>query len=303
MSTHTKSISAWEKTFNERVSAFAEAIKVDEKVVREKLASFGADGKDEQSLTIIDSEEFLPIRELFEAFSDAGLTSRGSLRIGVKQLRGSGWSPETSSEPNLATAFNRFVESHRPKSDLSDDELISRYTEDDTEVAEILRKRTHGRPCIVFNVDGSVNNDLSLKLIRIAKKQTTPAQYVADSGIAYRVLRAGTFPVKPVDESPVCPGVSLIDGYCPDSETNWTGIPLDCRILARLYILSQMGGRLTNREMKHLAKDAALGVDLFRKEYPSVALRYDELRETGKLPDLKISPNAESETGKVDTAF
>jgi len=65
------------------------------------------------------------------------------------------------------------VASNRPKSDWTDEELLKVYDQDATEVAEVIRKRTHGRPCIVFHSDQSVNIEASLKLVKTAKRQPT----------------------------------------------------------------------------------------------------------------------------------
>ena len=73
MSESTPSTPDWSgKTeFDSRIKAFSEALRVDEPKVREILAELGADGETEQSLTIIDSDEFLPFGDLRNAFVDS----------------------------------------------------------------------------------------------------------------------------------------------------------------------------------------------------------------------------------------
>lgn len=307
------SIPTWQKEFNERVAAFSKAINLPEDKTREILAKLGADGSDEQSLVLLDHDAYLPLCDIFEQFCDkvdGPHLPKPRVRLGMSHLRGQAWRGDTSdsvdlatSKSSLASAIDRLADINRSKSDWKNEELLARYDEDETEVAEVLRKRTHGRPCIVFNKDGTVNQDISLELIRIAKKQTTPDRYER-SGVAYRVFRAGEFPVKPVDESPFARGIALVNGYCPASETDWSGITHVARVLARLYVFDVETAKLSKRDMKAICADARKGDQHFRKEYAAAALRYDELEQAGKLPDLKVSPNTDSRTGsRVDSGF
>ena len=305
------SVPTWQKEFNERVAAFAKAINLPEDKTREILAKLGADGNDEQSLVFLDREDYLPIRDIFEEFCDKAGLPKARIRFGMSHLRGQSWKGDTSesvdelasSKSALASAIGQLAANGRPKSDWSIDELLARYDEDETEIAEILRKRTHGRPCIVYNKDGSVNQEISLDLIRTAKKQTTSDRYER-KGIAYRAFRAGDFPVKPVNESPFARGIALINDYCPETATEWSGVTHVARVLARLYAFDIETAKLSKRDMKAVCEDARKGADHFRTEYPQAALRYDELEQAGKLPDLKVSPNTDSRSGsRVDTGF
>lgn len=294
----TSSVPAWQKEFNERIAGFASAIKVDEDKVREIFASLGADGSDENSLVILDNEEFLPVGDLFHAFCDSGLTQKSRVRLGIPHLRGKTWKGDTAesvevpTNDRLADAINRLTDSNRSKGDWSNEELLDRYDEDEPEIAEVLRKRTHGRPCIVLNRDGSVNKPISLELIKIAKKRPTSDKYVRGA-IAYSVYRAGDFPAKPVDESPFAMGVALVGDFCPETDTEWTNVSHAARVLARLYVFDIESAKLSKRDMKAVCVDAQKGVEHFRKEYPKAALRYDELEELDRLPKLKVSSNVD----------
>ena len=321
MSTNTSCSSSkccdltWKIEFDKRIEAFSKAIGVSEDEARKAFAKLGVDGKEEQSLTIIDSDEFMPMNDLFEAFVDSELTQKAKLRAGMPHLRGKTHLGEASDSLNgdgsinlttVAESIKELAESNRPISSLSDEELLKRYEEGATEVIKILREKSHGRPCIVRNKDESTNLKVSLELLRLAKKQPTTEKYSVD-GRLVRVYRIGEFPMKPLDESPFYPGVALVNGFCPQSNTEWfmrsdTGIKNICheiRVLVRLQ--TQVNHHSSGREMKQIWKDAkSMSIDQFRTEYAEAALLYEELEEKDQLPKLKIH---QGQSQKVDTGF
>ncbi len=309
MSTSTTSVPAWKTEFDERIKAFAEAIGLNEAKVRETLEGYGADGESAHSLDMIDSEEVFPMAELFTLFVDSGLVPKGRLRLGVATLRGKTHleeAPTTNggdSVHELAGSIKEMVASNRPKSDWTDEELLKVYDQDATEAAEILRKRTHSRPCIVFHRDQSVNIEASLKLVQTAKRQPTSTQFVWEKK-PVRVYRSGEFLAQPIDESPFFPGVALVDGYCSQSGTNWDGIDFKTRVLARIYVRDIETATLSKMQMKRICEDACeMG---FGAKYPEAVLRYEELEDQDKLPKLKIMPDEvrpESYDGVRDDGF
>lgn len=295
----------WQVEFNERIAAFAAAVSLSEEKVHEVFSDMGIDGQSERSLLILENDEFLPASDIFHSFCDSGLTKKTLVRFGLPHLRGRAWKGDTvdavDSTANLTDAINRMVDSNRPKSDWSDKELLTHYDENNYEVAEVLRKRTHSRPVIIYNEDGSLHESLCLELIKAAKRQPTAKRIIRNS-IAYRVYRAGEFPVRPIDASPFSIGVALIDGYCPSSETDWAGVDHVARVLAHIYVFDIESVQLSKRDLNAICEDARIGVEHFRKKYPSAALRYDELERDGKLPDLKISPKSTSSL-PIDNGF
>lgn len=292
MSNTSTSVPTWKTEFDERIKAFAEAIGLDEATVREKLTEYGADGKFSHSLDMIDSEEVLPMQELFKMFVDSGLVPKGRLRLGIATLRGKTHldeSPTTNGDPvhELAGSIKEMVAANRPKSEWSDEELLKRLDRDEPEVAEVLRKRTHGRPCIVLKKDQSVNVEPSLKLVKTAKRQPTAKQFIWD-GKPVTVYRAGEYPAELIDESPFFPGVALVDGYCSKSGTDWNGVDHKTRVMVRIYVREIETAALNKMQMKKICKDAHELTE-FGDEYPDAFLRYEELEAQDKLPKLRIT--------------
>ena len=308
MSSPTAAVPSWKTEFDDRIKVFSEVCKIDESVVKSKLSDYGADGSSSTSLDMLDSEETLPMSELFSMFVDSGLTKKGNLRLAVSHLRGKSQIETlhpTSEEPTIASALEKVFTANRPKNDWSDGELLKIYDQDATEVAEILRKRTHGRPCIVFNRDGSVNVEVSLKLIKLAKRQATHTNFMVE-GKLVSVFRAGEFLAKPLDESPFHPGVALIEGICPQSNTDWNGVSQKIRIMARLHVRNIETAALTKKAMQAINKETRkLNETEFSDEYQEAALLYQQLEDQGNLPTLKILSNEtkSEKSGKVDTGF
>ena len=310
MSEHTPAAqNPWKTEFDGRIEAFCKAIGTDEAKVREIFADLGVDGKDEQSLTIIDSEEFLPMGDLRSAFVDKGFTKITRLRLGMPHLRGKTHLDGAAATTNggmgeVAGVIKDMVASNRPKSDWSDEELLKIYDQDAVEVIEVLGKRSHSRPCIIFAKDESVNVEASLKILKISKRQTTTDQFVIDERHV-RVYRAGQFPPQLIDESPFYPRIALVDGYCSQSGTHWDRVDHKTRVLVRLHVHNVETAALSQREMASVCKDA-LKLENFGEEYGKALLLYKELEARDELPKLKIMPSDVRHkpfSGKVDDAF
>jgi hypothetical protein len=309
----TPNVPTWQAEFDSRIKAFSEALGVEETKVREVLAEYGADGKTDQSLNMIETEAGLPMNDLFTMFVDSGVAKKGNLRMAIPHLRGSTLLEEPvptavgGDVGQVVGAIKDMVAAQRPKSEWSDRELLEAYDETATEIWEILRKRSHGRPFIIHLPDNSgINIEESLKLLKIAKKQPTSNRHKIN-GKLYHVFRAGEFLAKLVDESPFCRGVALVSDYCSESDTDWSGVCHEARVICRLHVDKVESAALSKREMKAIAK-IAKNLDELRDELSDAALMYDELKEQDEkqLPSLKINPDKTRPQpfgGKTDNAF
>lgn len=304
MSENTPSAPTWEIEYNKRIEAFAETIGTSVDDVKKVFSGLGADGTDERSLSIIESEDALPMGDLFGVFVDSGMTKKALLRLAVPHLRGATHLGDVAEDSNgessmlgsVVGAIKDMVESGRPVQSLKDKELLDRYEENETEVAKVLRERTHGRKCIVFNGDGSVNQEVSLVLVKAARKQPTPDKYSID-GKMVRTYRAGEFKTAPLDESPFAPDEALLNGYCAKSNTHWENASHEMRVLARIVYEVYKPAKL---DMANICIDSKGASDIFRNRYPEAALIYDEREENDTLPKLKIW---QGDSQKIDRGF
>jgi hypothetical protein len=322
MSTNTPSTSvpAWQNEFDERIKAFAEAVGVELEKVEEVLGELGVNGKTSQSLSIIDSEDFLPMGDLRAAFVDSGLTKIALLRSGMPHLRGATRLDTVAVSENdnvdkVSNAIQDMIAANRPKTDWKDRELLENYDRDATEIIEILGRKSKGRPCIVFDKKGNVNISVSLSLLQAAKRRSTNDRHLVD-GKPVHVFRVGEFLDDPIDESPLCMGETLLDGYCAKSNTNWDGIDMKYRVLARIYVQHIETSPIGKAEMKKLwneakalnAKNVAIAdITVDESELLVEAVhKYELLESQDQLPKLKIFSKhvrPERYTGRVDSGF
>jgi hypothetical protein len=299
-------VPVWKTEFEKRVEAFATAIRLDAAKVQEILAELGADGETEMSLTLLDSDEYLPFGDLRAAFVDPGHTKIAILRAAMPHLRAKTHAEQasaTTGNGDTASVLKEMIAANRPKTDWSDEELLKIYDETATEVIKIIGERTRGRPCIVFKKDGSVDVEVSLKLIKIAKRQPTQETHMLENGKHVVVYRPGVFLAKALEESPFYRGVALVDGFCSQSGTQWNGISMRNRILCRLHAESIETAPLTKLQMAHLCQQAA--TDTFEQLVAEAVALYEKLEAQDKLPKLKVFPNEVKQrfTGKTDSGF
>lgn len=288
----TNTLPSWKIELNERIRNFSKTISVEESKVREIFNNLGIDGESEQSLEILESDEALPMSDLFKYFVDSGLAKIAKVRLGNKDLRGkhqnkSGYVETTA--PNMTSAIEQLIKSNRPKNIWSDEELLNSI--DDPESEKILRSRTHGRHCIVYNSDGSINKTISLILINGAKKQITPDTYLID-GTLVKVRRVGDVPEELLSESPFSPNTALFMNVCSFSHTTWSDVSDEVKILCRLQACHVENGKLSKTELRSINHDAlTMSLQDFRKKYMEASLMYDDLKLKDNLPKLKIRPN------------
>ena len=303
----------WTNEFNRRMLAFSTAIKMDVESVMGLFKKLGIDSTEEDCLTLLDSELFLPASDIFKTFVDEGHAPIARVRMGIAHLRGQTSLEEPKPTLNgdsgimggVTTILTKLVEQGRRVEDLTVEELLERYDEQHPEAIERLSRLSHGRPCIILNADGTVNVHESTKMVKTAMKQATSDRHII-SGKVVRVWRAGTeFMVKPLDESPFYRNVALVNGVCARSGTDWNEVEQDARVLVRIYVHDVESASLNKMLMKQLNQDAKQGVDSMREKYPEAAMRFDELKELGQLPTLKVSHRdmVIEPSGRKDTGF
>lgn len=314
------SVPAWQSEFDNRIKAFAESIGLEIPAVLKVLDDLGVDGKTSQSLTIVDSEDFLPMGDLRAAFVDSGLTKLARLRSGMPHLRGStrldtNVVSNGNSLDKVSDAIQGMISANRPKSDWDDEELLGKYDQDATEIIDILGRKSKGRPCIVFNKNGDVNVSVSLTLLKEAKRRSTNDRHLVE-GKPVDVFRVGEFLNAPVEESPLFPGQTLVSGYCAKSNTDWNGIDMKYRSLVRVFVQDIETNQIGKTEMKQLWNEAKalnsknIAISDITVDDADLLIeavnRYELLESQEQLPKLKIFSDVqrpERYTGRVDSGF
>lgn len=310
MSNNTTVVSVPSQELSSRIRAFSDAISCEEELVRKILAELIELDKPDQALTILDSEDCLTFGDLAKHFVQPGFCKVAVLRLGMKHLRGQTELIQKTAEPSetlagagiaeLAAAVSDMAKSNRPIENWTDKELLDQYDESNPKVIKELSARAHGRHCIVFkdNSETMVNADASLELLKLAKKQSTPDRWRIN-GVLVAVKRPGVFTPRALDESPFYSNVALVNNYCSQSDTDWTGVSTKNRILARIHVQLVEKTALSQRELKSICADARK--ESFEQDYASASLIYNELERQDKLPKMKVSSDRPSE--KRDNGF
>jgi hypothetical protein len=177
-----------------------------------------------------------------------------------------------------------------PIGQYSDKQLLDKYGVDcDLSVETELKVRSEQRCCIVFNEDDTINKEISLKLLREARRREIPSTYKDKSNKVYRVYRVGQFPEQIYTRCPVT-GSILFDGYCDALGVSWD-IPIEA--LQFIAVLVNEGVEVNALTARDLQKEFVKnGMDGLKSVFPKIATTFEELKEIGELPNLKARLSA-----------
>lgn len=178
------------------------------------------------------------------------------------------------------------------------DELLQNYDPDgerNSAVTDRLRNESGGCKFIVFNDDGSVNVEVSVKLLRELKKGLGEVPHHNIGGVLQKTYCVGERPREYNDENPLLPGRVLRDECCQNTNRSWEGVPLKARQI--IYLACTRSGELTVRDNENIhnvldvvTADLEAAVEKVTSRYPKAALMYKELDELSNLPALKLKP-------------
>jgi hypothetical protein len=171
-------------------------------------------------------------------------------------------------------------------------ELVENLDPEDSSspVSKRLQEISRNEKFIVFASGRQVDVETTLKLLLEVKAGHSGRNDIDASGKVKKVYRIGELPDNLADENPLYSGRALRpDGTCDQTSRSWEGIPLNVRQL--IYLAVQVGDLKVNIDSAHATIDAALEADAFNKisrKYRKAAVRFDELSQSGSLPNLKV---------------
>jgi len=307
-----------------RVDQAAKVMKVDPKIVWERLAILGID-KDDESLMLLESDltqEGDARRVFVEVNGVERIGDDNPISIPIVRFK-AGWSilkgkaksaDDVASRINPDASLEAILNAMKAPSQMKDEELLKKYGQNaSTEIIDELNRRCNGRAFIVFSsvaqgiaqaadscTDCCIDIEATIKLLRIARRQETPSTYKLGEKIV-RVYRLGEFPMSYVEECPIYSDIVLAADYCERCMESWDGISYEDRIVTR--VAKDMGAI----DVSSLAKVHELITKLkaegskFLLSIPAVALRYEELKEDNKLPNLRRKFS--SSRGKSDPFY
>jgi hypothetical protein len=195
--------------------------------------------------------------------------------------------------------FTSLIETLKPVSQLSDRELLERYISgNDSETEKELKTRSHDRNFVVFSGKEQINIDMTLKMLRDARRREMPKTF-NDGTETYILYKIGESPEQVFEICPVT-GDILLDGYSDKIGVKWS-IPLEGRQFA--WIMKDQGiemTALTIRDVQKTYQEAGAGknattegdshgIKALKAIYPKIGVIFHDLKITGDLPSLKSS--------------
>ncbi len=202
---------------------------------------------------------------------------KAKLKVVWEILKGN--DPFKKKDVQLTGSGTNLAEILKPVENFSDIELLQKYGKECApNIEEELERRTHKRPCIVFEEDtGKIDIENSLYMVRKARRQDTPKSFMirGELKILYPV---GDFPANVFFECPIHPNILLVDGYCEECSQVWDTTEYDKNAFLRLISENEDIDIRIYKE-KTFAE--------LKKDFPKVYLKFNELKEESKLPSLK----------------
>ena len=266
-----------EKSLKEKINKSLEIIGVDDsdigiKILEAETTTFedfenafydGADVK-KSKVVVLMSRNVIPVPRLKAAWE---------VLKGNDPFEKKSWDIKENDDKNSLYA------TLRPIGQWPDNELLEQYNDHcSADVEDQLKKRSNGRPCIVFNEDGSVNVEDSLYMLRKARQHEMPDKFKIREELKL-LYRIGEFPKTVFFECPVHRNTLLIDGYCDECGQTWD--VNDHKKNAFIRILMQEETDIDFRLYRKMKFDE------LKEEFPNIFIIYSDLNDEGNLPSLK----------------
>jgi len=190
---------------------------------------------------------------------------------------------------------------------LSRKELVERYDPKDAKspVGKKLNDLSDGKAFVVFNDNGTVNVEESVKLLEDIVNGLPEVETAFVYGRPFPVYKIGERLDAYAEENPLYPGRALrSEETCDQTGRSWAGIGTGIRQL--LYIAITQTHELTVKTVadagdvmdKVMSQDC--NMNTLRSRYPKASKLLDELVNVNRLPNLKIKLGVSSNSKSND---
>jgi hypothetical protein len=209
----------------------------------------------------------------------------------------------TESRSELST-IKALFEANKPITNWSDKDVLEGYIESNRDDLEAeLQRRSKGQPFIVLKEGSNEEVDInaSLMMLKKARKEIIPSIQQTPDKRTIQVFKVENYHIdnRIRYESPLRPGVTLFDGYCPQSKFNFTKVSEKARQMLRL--IYEKEGKMNHLQEKQLVDTAENGEIELATLYPEIYIDFKEKEIMGTLPKLTIV--APLETKKADPFY
>lgn len=298
-------------TVESRIKKIAELLSLEESRVADVLENVLGVTQDDIGLQLLDS--YVTSQDvLYDSLKGQGCFSEVPvlrLRVVVSILKGidpfaKKEGPVVTKEPTAEVsptsegqALAAMIETMKNPEQMSDQELLEKYikTKDYT-LEQELNRRSGGQYFVILKEGtekGHEEIDLepTLDLLKKTRKRTNPSMLPHPSDRTRVVQIYRITQLNPDDQivslCPFCDGV-MHDDYCGECEADWAGVGDEERAYVRLIAEESNSFRKDGHSDRRAALVSAKhGLEDLRKTWPSVSIKFRELKTLGELPKLK----------------
>jgi hypothetical protein len=179
---------------------------------------------------------------------------------------------------------------------MSNRQLIEAYSPSSgtDAVSERLNKLSKGKAFIVFNNDGSVDVDTSLKLLEELLAGYSERDFISVNNEVKSIYKVGEKIDNDGDQNPIYKNRLLRpDGTCDQTGRSYAGVPFNVKQLIKVIVdYGDSGNPAMDINAAHNLIDLAIAPDAFnvlKTRYPKSALKFAKLEKENKLPSLRLS--------------
>ena len=155
-----------------------------------------------------------------------------------------------------------------------------------------LKEVSDGQRFLVYNNEGKLNKEKSKENLQELLDGYPERPHSVVDGEIRQVYAVGDHPNRFADEHPLYGTPLRPDGTSINKNIKWTSLEENCRQL--LHIAANITNEVNTNENMELdvfdrVKDSSF--EEIGQRYPRAALKYQELKELGKLPQLRLKLN------------
>ena len=194
-------------------------------------------------------------------------------------------SKEELKRESIGELTNEFINKIMPIEQYSDKQLLEHYgVICDSKIEVELKIRSNQRYCIIFEDAENINIELSLKLLRLARRKEVSTIYKDGNKRTYRVYRVGQFPEQKYTRCPVT-GRILINNYSNELGITWD-IPMEAMQFIAVMVNEGIDiNSITANDLQQKYKEK--GMDGLINLFPKIAIIYYSLKKIAELPNLQ----------------
>ena len=260
--------------------------------VLEALKELGVE-KEPAGMEMLSDESITPFGDLMKVFGDARDIPIAKVRLAAKYLRGPKDSPKTDSINPEAVKMKEKYGVKLKLDNIPTDQLLEDYdpNRSDHPITVILKKRFGDKNVIVFKPDSTeVDIEATANYIADLDRGYEEEDTVESQGELVRLFRVGEIPSQVIEEDPMFEGSPLKRGRSLVNRMKWTNVPIEERQFIRLLVETgtiDPNDRTDIKEMLEISETE--GMELFKKEFPEVALIWRERKNMNSLPNLVMT--------------